>query len=184
MNIFYLHKDPKRAAEMHCDQHVVKMPLEVAQMACTNVILDHLNIIAPDRKIDKDELTSLREFANTQRPLPQEERFVPYLPCHANHPCTIWMRSSYSNWVWAIRYALELEKEYVRRYGKPNLKAGDVIRKLPVPHFQWEFFSTPPLALPDQYKCDDPVQSYRNYYRTDKRAMARWNKGVEPPGWF
>lgn len=28
MNIFYLDKDPKTAAEFHCNKHVVKMILE------------------------------------------------------------------------------------------------------------------------------------------------------------
>ena len=35
MNIFYLDKDPKKAAEYSCDKHVVKMILESAQMLCT-----------------------------------------------------------------------------------------------------------------------------------------------------
>ena len=35
MNIFYLDKDPVKAAEMSCDKHVVKMILESAQMLCT-----------------------------------------------------------------------------------------------------------------------------------------------------
>ena len=35
MNIFILDKDPKTAAEYHCDKHVLKMILETAQMLCT-----------------------------------------------------------------------------------------------------------------------------------------------------
>lgn len=35
MNIFVLSEDPVEAAIMQCDQHVVKMPLETAQMLCT-----------------------------------------------------------------------------------------------------------------------------------------------------
>ena len=35
MNIFYLDKNPKIAAQMQCDKHVVKMILESAQMLCT-----------------------------------------------------------------------------------------------------------------------------------------------------
>lgn len=35
MNIFILSTNPKLAARMQCDQHVVKMPLETAQMLCT-----------------------------------------------------------------------------------------------------------------------------------------------------
>ena len=36
MNIFYLHTDPKLASEFHCDKHIVKMPLETAQLLCTS----------------------------------------------------------------------------------------------------------------------------------------------------
>ena len=32
MNIFFLDKDPVKAAQMQCDKHVVKMVLETAQM--------------------------------------------------------------------------------------------------------------------------------------------------------
>lgn len=35
MNIFYLDKSPIRAAQMQCDQHVVKMILESAQLLST-----------------------------------------------------------------------------------------------------------------------------------------------------
>lgn len=35
MNIFYLDRDPKSCAKMHCDKHVVKMILETAQLLCT-----------------------------------------------------------------------------------------------------------------------------------------------------
>ena len=32
MNIFFLHRNPKIAARMQCNKHVVKMVLETAQM--------------------------------------------------------------------------------------------------------------------------------------------------------
>ena len=35
MNIFVLDTDPQQAATLHLDKHVVKMPLETAQMLCT-----------------------------------------------------------------------------------------------------------------------------------------------------
>ena len=35
MNIFVLNKNPRKSARMLCDQHVVKMILESAQMLCT-----------------------------------------------------------------------------------------------------------------------------------------------------
>lgn len=35
MNIFYLHEDPKISARMLCDQHILKMGIESAQMLST-----------------------------------------------------------------------------------------------------------------------------------------------------
>ena len=35
MNLFYLHKNPKVSATLHCDKHVVKMIIEYAQMLST-----------------------------------------------------------------------------------------------------------------------------------------------------
>ena len=40
MNIFVLDRNYKKAAEYHCDKHVVKMIVETAQMLCT---VKHLN---------------------------------------------------------------------------------------------------------------------------------------------
>ena len=36
MNIFVLDTDIDKCAEYHVDKHIVKMPLEAAQMLCTN----------------------------------------------------------------------------------------------------------------------------------------------------
>ena len=35
MNIFYLDEDPVKSARAHGDKHIVKMPLETAQMLST-----------------------------------------------------------------------------------------------------------------------------------------------------
>lgn len=35
MNVFYLDRDPEKAASVQCDQHVVKMILESAQLLST-----------------------------------------------------------------------------------------------------------------------------------------------------
>jgi hypothetical protein len=40
MNIFVLHNNPKIAAQMHNDKHVVKMILETAQLLCTSIIVN------------------------------------------------------------------------------------------------------------------------------------------------
>ena len=35
MNIFVLDESPVTSAQMQCDKHIVKMPLETAQMLCS-----------------------------------------------------------------------------------------------------------------------------------------------------
>ena len=61
MNIFCLHEDPKIAAQMSCDKHVVKMILESAQLlsTCHRVQdgTEYYDKTKNDRKI-KDGITS------------------------------------------------------------------------------------------------------------------------------
>ena len=46
MNIFALHTDPYKSAEMHCDKHVVKMILETCQLLSTaHRVLDGEQVI-------------------------------------------------------------------------------------------------------------------------------------------
>jgi len=35
-------------------------------------------------------------------------------------------------------------------------------------------------AMPDQFKCEDSVTAYRNYYKGAKLAFARWRYGGKP----
>jgi len=89
LNIFVLDTDVEKAAKWHVDRHVVKMPLETAQMLCT---ARHELGEAPER--------------------------IPYRKAYVNHPCTIWARESYANYKWLCNMGVELCKEYTYRYGK------------------------------------------------------------------
>jgi hypothetical protein len=37
--------------------------------------------------------------------------------------------------------------------------------------------------MPDEYKCDDTVQAYRNYYIGAKKRFAVWKHGNYPEWW-
>jgi hypothetical protein len=41
----------------------------------------------------------------------------------------------------------------------------------------------PALAMPDEYKTDDPVESYRNYYVGAKRHLLQYTNRT-PPEWM
>ena len=38
--------------------------------------------------------------------------------------------------------------------------------------------------MPDEYKCHDYVQAYRNYYMGEKRYFAKWERGMDKPAWW
>ena len=155
MNIFFLDFDTKKCAEYHCDKHVVKMILETAQLLCG---VHHLT--------------------------PQVTPQVPYKLSHKNHPCAIWTRESLSNYLYLCDLGLELCKEYTYRYGKRH-KSQDVIEwcLCNKPMIVDLGFTTPPMAMPDEYKVMYVVQSYRNYYMGAKKSFAVW-KNREVPEWF
>ena len=60
MNIFYVDKDPKIAAKMMCDKHIIKMILESAQMLCTAKTVQRLKMATDNLLIYKEAWWELR----------------------------------------------------------------------------------------------------------------------------
>ena len=119
MNLFYLDENLDKAAEYHVDKHIVKMPLEAAQILCTTIYIDKFLGYVP-RALNADEREVLNKVKAEIKHLPLEERPFPYLPMMYNHPCTIWARESSSNYSWLYRHFLALGMEYNYRYGKTH----------------------------------------------------------------
>ena len=159
MNIFFLDFDVKKCAKFHCDKHVVKMILETAQLLCS---AHHVTI--------HDTI--------------HDTIHVPYKLSHKNHPCSIWVRESLSNYLYLCELGLALGEEYTYRYGKTH-KSIEVIQWCLSnrPNIKDIGFTTPPLAMPDEYKVDSVVESYRNYYKGAKSTIVSW-KNREKPVWF
>ena len=111
MNLFYLDENLDLCAEYHVDKHIVKMPLECAQILCTAVWVDvHLGFIP--RALNKSESDHLNSLKKEIKHLPPESRpLTPYLPMMYNHPCTIWARSSLDNYEWTHCYGNALGEE-------------------------------------------------------------------------
>ena len=153
MNIFVLDNNPKKCAEYHVDKHGVKMILETAQLLCGV----HWVL----------------------------EGEAPYKLSHKNHPCAIWARECIENYIWLCDLGLELCAEYTYRYEKRH-KSQDII--------EWCLMNQPnlrdngditefALAMPDECKVGDAVESYRRYYIAEMSGFAVW-KNREIPEWF
>ena len=159
MNIFYLHPDAKIAAQMHCDKHVVKMLLETSQLLCT-----------AHRELDD---SSFADDAGL------------YKIAHKNHPSAKWVRESRSNYRWAYSLLIALCEEYTLRYGKTHktqkLGIVDSLHRCPE-NLPIGYFTEPPQCMPEEYKCEHPVDAYRDYYLGEKMRFAVW-KFTETPDW-
>lgn len=109
----------------------------------------------------------------------------PYKTTHKNHPCSIWVRSSVDNFLWTIELGTYLAEEYTKRYGKIH-KCLEVINHCfdHIPDLPDIGLTPFVLAMPDQYKSDDPVESYRAYYRGEKRDFAVWSSPAKVPEWW
>ena len=144
MNIFYVDKDPFKAAAMLPDKLVVKMPLESAQMLST-----------VHRVYNGDAWCDMAGL---------------YKTAHLNHPCTIWARESVMNYKWLYSHFHALSDEYTKRYGKVHASWSKLHKKLAeVPIHIPKFKLTPPAqAMPDQYKDENTVKAYRNYLINEK----------------
>ena len=106
---------------------------------------------------------------------------APYKLTHKNHPCTLWVGESRSNYVWLRELGLRLGEEYTFRYGKRH-KSHLVIESMPeyldIEDIGLTKFA---LAMPDEFKSDNPVESYRNYYNHKDITKTWTNRDV--PFW-
>jgi len=203
MNIFRLDNDPRVAARMHCDKHVVKMILEYAQLLSTahrlldgrraealNMhrvkgqrykqvfwLFDGENVITENRIKVVDGVEMSKHVFVIENP-------QCYNIAHANHPSNIWARTSSENYSWLFALWHELMIEYHLRYGKIHACRRYMKKLIEQPVNIRVGAETPlPLAMPDEYKVDDAVTSYQNYYVGSKASFAKWT-ARKPPEWF
>ena len=192
MNIFLLDFDPKRAAQAHADKHVVKMLLEACQLLYTA----HWAFAYPKLLECKAPI----HLAKAQKalPVPESIQTAPvsltrpdepgFRPCHIHHPCAKWVRESIDNYDFTARLAIELAEEFKFRYPKKGPHACEK-------HAIWLHWNPPldipsialtpfVLAMDEQYKREDPVEAYRNYYLTAKKEKGLLEyKFRPPPSW-
>lgn len=185
MNIFFLHETPELSAKYLVDKHVVKMPLESAQMLSTaHRLLDGtLKVVEVEKngKVrKKKQYTMPGETVANPNPL--------YKVAHPRHPSTVWTMESVENYQWHFELFCYMLKEYSRRYGKVHSSSRLLPLLASAPQNIPKIGSTPPIpAMPDHYKIEgDHVQSYRSFYAGEKWRFAKWkNKDSDNiPEWF
>ena len=161
MNLFILDSNPVISASYHVDRHVVKMPTETAQM---------ISFVYHDPELWQGEIP---------------EFIMGFSKTHYKHPCSIWIRQSLSNFIYACKLGLALYNEYQYRYNQPekHQRAKQI----------FEFALNNPPSIPDQgltkfvvamdevyqlHEC--PVQNYRVYYKLGKPHLHNWSKREKP----
>ena len=180
MNIFALNESPHQSAWEMCDKHIVKMPVETAQMLSTI-----------HRMIDGEPYT---DYSKTGRRIQRWRHHTDtsdggflYRTTMMNHPCTVWARKTLGNYMWLADHGIALCMEYTKRYGRRHGSRSviewcvdnhpkNLIRDLSITPFA--------QAMPDKYKVNnDAVSAYRNYYNGEKSRFAKWKNG-RIPSWF
>lgn len=169
MNIFYVHHNPKIAAQSLIDVHVNKMIVETGQLLANCYT--------------KTELMSA--------PLTQTGNIRGY--SHINHPCTKWVKTSLDNFLWLVEHGLALCEEKIYRTEKPHFSFAFINWCSDNwPDIPDVGFTRPALAFnkyPELQDYLEPVLSYRNYYNVDKRVDKNGKKidiytKRERPSWF
>ena len=160
MNIFYLDSDPYVCASLYGDKHVCKMIVETAQMLSTA-----WHVLSPET--DNSHL---------------------YKPTHISHPCSLWIRENSANYQWAYELLKALCAEFYTRRSKRHATERLLAPLQEKPDLPFALEPTAPaLAMPEELKCSDPVQSYRRYYRKKYQegiVNYNWSAQRSAPEWI
>ena len=174
MNLFVTSKCPYTCATALDDKRVGKLLMEANQMLSLAV-----------------------KLCDDMGPAPGPDDIGPGRVCrglaHRNHPVSLWVRRTYSNFVWTAKHALALADEFATRFDKPHDSARRT--RYIVDHFSDRL--PPGGQTPFQNSARNagrgvdfthlPVpEAYRAYLRarweTDKREPTWTRRG--PPEWL
>lgn len=154
MNIFVLDTDPRIAATYHCDQHVVKMILESAQMLCT--VSHQHGTPAPYRPTHSKH------------------------PC----TLWIAQSKSNWHWLVALAAGLNDEYKLRYGHINDHKSWKVITQLACPPTLPEKGLTPFAQTMPDQYKVPgDAVAAYRAFYRGDKASFAAWRHSPAPE-WF
>lgn len=175
MNIFILDLDMEECAKAMVNRHIVKMPTESLQLLSTS-----------HRMLDGNMYTTWnkRGAKMTKYYLNDGREDIIAKDCHHKHPCQIWLQKSPRNYDYLFRLTKVMCKEYTFRYGRVHgveKRLDDI--KSPPRNIGKDPFTLPPQAMDEEYRRNDLVEGYKNYYRKAKKHLAVW-KNRPVPAWY
>jgi hypothetical protein len=158
MNIFAIESDEEgnvdwvKSAQSQDNYRVVKMILESCQILST--VLNEQGLEAPYRSFNP------------------------------KHPSCLWAAESSANFEALVRHCFALLEEYDKRFNKDH-KCEKVLEKIVDLYNPKRFPTSKPttlrVAMPDSFKGEDIVESYRKYYASKPRMRYPKDK---VPAWF
>lgn len=183
MNIFILHENPKEAAIMHCERHILKMIIEHTQMLAAAYY--HTIGISRKKEIAENQEKVSQLFKGFPRK-DEDGNDKPYAITHVNHPCTVWTRESLTNFNWLLDCTKYMCEEFTYRYGGKHSVEFII---------DWMYENPPNLkdigltefaqAMPDVYKSDSATEAYRKYYAYKTTYMkVNWKLEERIPNWW
>jgi len=144
-------------------------------------ILDNDPVVAAQLQCNKHVVKMILESAQMLATIARKQGIESkYKSTHANHPCTLWAGKTKGNYKWLVNHATALCNEYTYRYGKVH-KSQEVIEQLSDVSIAEGALTNFALCMPDEFKVNDPVESYRKYYNS--KTFAKWTKR-EAPSWY
>ena len=146
MNIFVLDSNPVTAAIQQLDKHVVKMPLESAQMLCSALIAHGVEDTPYRKAHPKHPCTLWAAQTRTN---------------------FLWLVKH------GISLSEEYTRRYGERHKSQDVIEWCATQADAIPAGELTTFAQ---AMPEQYKNPDAVTAYRQYYMGEKRNIATWKQ--------
>lgn len=165
MNIFVLSNDPSEAAQFNCNKHVIKMTTELWQQLGSAV----------------------RRYGAEDKDMPLTKSGNPLGDAHPNHPCTLWVGKTRSNFMWAVEHAKELANQYSITYNREHYCLQGIKHLEKMANLIPDGSLTPfAQCMPEECRNTDAVIAYRNFYINIKQHVMQveWKNRRVPEWWM
>jgi hypothetical protein len=132
-------------------------------------------------------LESAQLLSTAHRELDNNDNQLLYKSTHKNHPCSKWARESEQNYLYLYNLFVSLSNEYTYRYNKIHLsftKLSNLLKSPPININKTKPFTEPPQCMPIEFKSNNTIESYRNYYKSKSNKFKLIYTKRDLPSWL